>query len=857
MSRNSRKRLESDISCNICCKDISIYSFGECNHAVCCECSTRMRVLCQENYCPVCRSNLAKVVFAVSVRPFEKVDVRHLAQDRKYGVYFSDDGVAQAFRDLLSHRCHVCDDRRPERSFAALRDHMRREHDLFYCDICVEHLKMFSHERKAYTRKQLAMHRRCGDADDLSYKGHPLCEFCDERYLDNDELYRHLRREHYFCHFCDADGHYKYYSDYTVLREHFRAEHHLCEEGDCIDEKFTSAFRSDIDLRAHRMGHHSKNMTKAEARQARTLELEFTFTRNRPNGRDFEEVSRAESRGRGGQRSRNAYRGRSSDTRSDRYANRQENYRPSDRAKETEDIELALAASISDQKNVPKHDDFPALGGEAAAPPVPRQDPSLEKKKKQAVETIAKRLAKVNKYTVKEDDDPDFPALGGAGGAASAPSAPSGGLASLADWITTTSSTNSSRAPKEAAFPLAPWQLAPRKFSADEFPALGGAASSTHNGHPQQQQQQPQQQQQQHQQPTTTTRGKPPASNAAVRGKPPKVGWQTKQHSLDMKAEDFPPLGGASASASAVAPQHNNNTKVRRMSADHGADHASAAVPPGSAGLVRKNRPPGLKLRLSTSQENLAGDDADSRPSIASQDDFPKLPPAAARPRFARSISVQLSPTSENFPAMITITTPPAATTKRDAPPGFARSRPAMPAPPGFGGTVTITSTPALIVTAGGADTLASCGGGGGAHAYAQPPAYAARNHALIASVRAALDGDAARFDAFKTMSGGFRRGAVPAHEYYAQCVALFGAVHFRDIVPELLVLLPNIARQQELLAAHNRHLSAQRGGRAPNVSRARFAICSTCRQVLADRDVTMHQSSHSLDADFPALSVR
>lgn len=50
-----------------------------------------------------------------------------------------------------------------------------------------------------------------GDPDDTSHRGHPLCKFCDERYLDNDELLKHLRRDHYFCHFCDSDGAQDYY----------------------------------------------------------------------------------------------------------------------------------------------------------------------------------------------------------------------------------------------------------------------------------------------------------------------------------------------------------------------------------------------------------------------------------------------------------------------------------------------------------------------------------------------------------------------------------------------------------------------------------------------------------------------
>lgn len=39
--------------------------------------------------------------------------------------------------------------------------------------------------------------------------------------MDNDELFRHLRKDHLFCHFCDADGLHQYYrygfSYYSVL----------------------------------------------------------------------------------------------------------------------------------------------------------------------------------------------------------------------------------------------------------------------------------------------------------------------------------------------------------------------------------------------------------------------------------------------------------------------------------------------------------------------------------------------------------------------------------------------------------------------------------------------------------------
>ncbi|KAG8306098.1 hypothetical protein J6590_055070 [Homalodisca vitripennis] len=80
---------------------------------------------------------------------------------------------------------------------------------------------------------------------------------------------------------------------YDELRNHFRQEHYLCEEGECYEEKFTSVFRTDIDLKAHRALVHGRQMTKAAAKQARTLELAFTL---KPRPRQAEQ-RRAGGRG--------------------------------------------------------------------------------------------------------------------------------------------------------------------------------------------------------------------------------------------------------------------------------------------------------------------------------------------------------------------------------------------------------------------------------------------------------------------------------------------------------------------------------------------------------------------------------
>ena len=177
--------------------------------------------------------------------------------------------------ELLEHRCPECDELC--RSFPQVKDHVRKTHSLMYCDICLRHLRIFTHERKCYTKEALVRHRKVGDSDDRSHRGHPLCQFCDERYLDNDELLTHLRKYHFWCHLCEKDGNQDYYANYNNLRRHFKGAHFLCEEGECLKEEFTSVFRMKVDYQAHVSQKHSSRLSKAEARQMRQLDVNITF----------------------------------------------------------------------------------------------------------------------------------------------------------------------------------------------------------------------------------------------------------------------------------------------------------------------------------------------------------------------------------------------------------------------------------------------------------------------------------------------------------------------------------------------------------------------------------------------------
>lgn len=129
------------------------------------------------------------------------------------------------------------------------------------------------------------------------------------------------------------------------MRDHFKSDHFLCEEDDCLDEQLTthSVFRTEIDLRAHKYEAHSKGMSKSEVRQARTLDLEFSYA--------------PRERGGGG--------GHGENTRGRRHPRPNDTQREFDRIPEQPIVQQPQIRI--DSKN---EEQFPSLAGPSAAPHV-------------------------------------------------------------------------------------------------------------------------------------------------------------------------------------------------------------------------------------------------------------------------------------------------------------------------------------------------------------------------------------------------------------------------------------------------------------------------------------------------------
>jgi hypothetical protein len=149
---------------------------------------------------------------------------------------------------------------------------------------------------------------------------------------------------------------------------------------------------------------------------------------------------------------------------------------------------------------------------------------------------------------------------------------------------------------------------------------------------------------------------------------------------------------------------------------------------------------------------------------------------------------------------------------------------------------------------------------------FVPPTNFEERNLSLVKEVSDILQ-DSSKFSAFKKVSNDFRRGETRGDEYYKKCIELFGRNNFGKIFSELITLLPNVRKQNELLSAHEKSVKmsqtavSKTGHHHRNdssssssgvwiINNASFTeqgllVCPSCQQVLAKRDGPEHMSLH------------
>ncbi|KRZ14620.1 Zinc finger protein [Trichinella zimbabwensis] len=270
--------MEDGLHCIICFQQREYFCVSSCDHAVCLTCVIRITMLNNSKECPVCRVVMGKIIAFDGDKDNKKkfvdvLDIPHVTGSvyEKNGIFFTNRKQKQFADGLLSHVCQICENKMTFPTFDLLEVHMRHEHERFSCDICTHNLVLFSEERQFFTRVALAKHRRIGNNKMLGERGHPLCKFCDERYFDNDMLFRHCRNAHYFCHFCTNNKMNDFFPTLDALKDHFRSNHFFCELDNCANEPHGVVFENKIDYQIHMNSNHFNTMDRSSSRSNRCL----------------------------------------------------------------------------------------------------------------------------------------------------------------------------------------------------------------------------------------------------------------------------------------------------------------------------------------------------------------------------------------------------------------------------------------------------------------------------------------------------------------------------------------------------------------------------------------------------------
>ncbi|XP_019962097.2 E3 ubiquitin-protein ligase ZNF598 [Paralichthys olivaceus] len=939
---------ETEKHCVLCCQEVDIFALGKCDHPVCYRCSTKMRALCEQKYCAVCREELDKVVFVKKLQAFSSLPYHQFPCEKTHDIYFGDERIYAQFRHLLLSECVRCPEPKVFARFEELEQHMRKQHELFCCKLCTKHLKIFSHERKWYNRKELARHRAHGDPDDTSHRGHPLCKFCDDRYLDNDELLKHLRRDHYFCHFCDADGSQEYYSDYQYLSEHFRVSHYLCEEGRCASEQFTHAFRTEIDYKAHKAAAHSKN--RAEARQNRHIDLQFNYAprQQRRNegvmtGEDYEEMrhnrgGRGRPHGGGGQKSwrysreeedrqmeaamrasmamrRQEERGQVQERSTPKHCReerterteRTERMERMERTERTERMERMERTELEEPRhrngpikptikppvrtmkssNPGEEDDFPVLGATAAAAAaivkpapvaVPAAPAALKEDDFPSLSAVAVTSLMTPAYSAPPKknssfQEEDFPALvskvrplkptAGTKSAWSSKTAaakpvihlppstrhtPPLPSASSGPQLLSSSASLSSRRKKKvgeigkAAPPLSSddesggltqqeFRSVPTMLDISSLLTVKGGNSNS----------------------SSNSNSKPSTVTSSTSNLTPNTDVSTSKASKKKKQQKNTAAPSSSVSSTVTTPVNTISVETAAQKENVPekncnkllSSSVTAALMSGLTNGHAEKSPPISKETTAVTPPPCTD------PPLQQEEEFPALMTKKPPPGFKSSFPMKAS-------------APASSSTMPPPPPGLGLSGPKPP--PGFTGIPLNSNVVEPAPSAVNLPPKVSSSG------YLVPEDFHQRNLELIQSIRMYLHNDESKFNQFKNYSAQFRQGVVSAAQYHCSCKDLLGD-DFNRIFNELLVLLPDTGKQQELLTAHAdcKALEKQSGGGKKNKNKknawqtptsvANVAaelecqVCPTCRQVLARKDFNSHKTLHIRDSEeFPSL---
>lgn len=612
------------------------------------------------------------------------------------------------------------------------------------------------------------------------------------------------------------------------MRAHFKKDHFLCEEDECVDEQFTAVFRSEIDLRAHIALAHSHGMSKLEVKQARTLDLDFSYA---PRGRG----AGGTDNGRGNRR-----------------------YRDNENHRDNEPIpEQTIVQQPPIKIDAKNEEQFPSLGGPSAS----------HVQLSNTVRHITYGTAGLAR--TKEN----FPALGGSP-ETERPRAPQPQKAqpsSGKQYKAPTASSMLRGSTKQQSNNRPASSGGGMKNTAADFPALSQSTSKNSFDFPALSQ---------------TTSRKPSPAIARQQSAPKAAAYPTPSQgsakknksknellledmvvptsSVDLNlvsykhrglVEDYVSMASKVSKVQTVqqkdiqsVPTFTNQSVPKLSSADNfpslGGGASSSSAPQwctvkGGGKLTEDPSKKGKKVHEMPVK-------VVSQPSngvVKSQNNFDGRKTNGSEKKDKPKANNNKE--NKNFPIV---------GSEPVAPPGFVgNGQQPKKTPPGF---TSLSSFDEFTYTA--------------------PTNASKRNQALVGQFQKALKSPESMQE-FRNVSQMYRDGNYFAKSYYETCKHVLG-VEFESIFPELLALLPDIEKQQvgfdlfhllwfflifsvipsqNLYLAHqedvNQPGNAEKKSKKKNKSKE-FDVCGICQQVLVMSDSLSHKQSHSLESNYPQL---
>ena len=75
-------------------------------------------------------------------KPYQLLALNLYPMDKMTKIHFENASLQDVFEQLLVHICYTCPLKPTFQNLQILKDHLRKEHELFFCDLCVENLKV-------------------------------------------------------------------------------------------------------------------------------------------------------------------------------------------------------------------------------------------------------------------------------------------------------------------------------------------------------------------------------------------------------------------------------------------------------------------------------------------------------------------------------------------------------------------------------------------------------------------------------------------------------------------------------------------------------------------------------------------